>query len=260
VKDRQKLFRRFAELHRPGDPLILFNAWDAGSARAIADAGAPAIATGSWSVAAAQGYADGEKLPLDLVIANAERIAAAVDLPVSIDFEGAYGPAPDQVWRNAAELAQTGAVGCNLEDRLVGGDGLYTVRAQAERIAAAREASEPFFFINARTDVFLKAPPEEHHEHLGQAVERCHAYAEAGARGFFVPGLIDRKLIARLCERAPLPVNVMALPAAPDAEELAELGVARISHGPAPYRQMLRLLNEAASEHYRPKPARVLRA
>jgi len=258
VKDRQKLFRRFSELHRPGDPLILFNAWDAGSARAIAEGGAPAIATGSWSVAAAQGYADGEKMPLDLVIANAERIAAAVDVPVSIDFEGAYGIATDEVWHNAALLAQTGAVGCNFEDRHVGGDGLHPTRAQAERIAAARDASAPFFFINARTDVFLKRPPEEHEERLGEAVERCHAYAEAGAHGLFVPGLIDRRLIARLCERAPLPVNVMALPAAPDADELAALGVARISHGPAPYRHMLRLLKEAASEHYRAAPARRL--
>jgi 2-methylisocitrate lyase-like PEP mutase family enzyme len=260
VKDRQKLFRRFLELHRPGDPLILFNAWDAGSARAVAQAGAPAIATGSWSVAAAHGYADGEKLPLDLVVANAERVAGAVDLPVSIDFEGAYGTAPDEVWRTAALLAQTGAIGCNVEDRQVRGDGLHPIRAQAERIAAIRDATAPFFFINARTDLFLKRPPQEHGEQLAEAVERCHAYAEAGAHGFFVPGLIDRRLIARLCERAVLPVNLMALPGAPDADELGELGVARISHGPAPYRLLLRLLQEAAGEHYQPKPARALRA
>jgi 2-methylisocitrate lyase-like PEP mutase family enzyme len=251
VRDRQKLFRQFLELHRPGNPLILFNAWDAGSARAVAEAGAPAVATGSWSVAAAHGFPDGEKLPIDLVLANAQRIAAAVDVPVSIDFEGAYGSTPDGVWRNAAALAQTGAVGCNFEDRHVFGDGLYPLRDQAERIRAAREATEPFFFINARTDVFLKIQAEAHAEHLGEAVERCHAYAEAGARGFFVPGLISARLIERLCERAPLPVNIMAMPGAPDADNLAQLGVARISHGPAPYRQMLRQLTEAASAHYR---------
>lgn len=251
MRDRQKLFRQFLELHRPGHPLILFNAWDAGSARAVAEAGAPAIATGSWSVAAAHGFADGEKLPLDLVLANAQRIAASVDLPVSIDFEGAYGAAPDAVWRNAAALVETGAIGCNLEDRHVFGDGLYPLRDQAERIGAARDATAPFFFINARTDIFLKLPSEAHADHVGEAVERCHAYAEAGARGFFVPGLTSARLIARLCERAPLPINIMAVPAAPDADDLAQLGVARISHGPAPYRQMLRQLTEAASIHYR---------
>ena len=251
MRDRQKLFRQFLELHRPGHPLILFNAWDAGSARAVAEAGAPAIATGSWSVAAAHGFADGEKLPLDLVLANSERIASAVEVPVSVDFEGAYGAGPDAVWRNAAALAETGAIGCNFEDRHVAGDGLYPLRDQAERIGAAREATAPFFFINARTDIFLKLPAESHADHSGEAVERCHAYADAGARGFFVPGLTSARLIARLCERAPLPVNIMAMPGAPDAEDLAQLGVARISHGPAPYRQMLRQLTEAASAHYR---------
>jgi len=251
VRDRQKLFKDFLELHRPGDPLILFNAWDAGSARAVAEAGAPAIATGSWSVAAAHGFGDGEALPLALALANAERIVAAVDVPVTIDFEGAYAGAPDAVWRSAAQLGETGAVGCNFEDRFVGGDGLYPLSAQADRIAAMRDATAPFFFINARTDIFLKTPPEEHAERLGEAVERAHAYAEAGASGFFAPGLVDRDLIARLCERVPLPVNIMAMPGAPTVTVLAMAGVARISHGPGPYRQMIQALKDAASPHYR---------
>lgn len=251
MRDRKKLFDRFRQLHRAGDPLVLFNVWDAGSARAVAEAGAPAIATGSWSVAAAHGYADGEKLPLALAIANAERIVAAVDVPVSIDFEGAYAGPPDAVWRTAGQLTETSAVGCNFEDRVVEGDGLYPVGAQAERIAAMRDATEPFFFINARTDLLLKTPPAEHWEQLGEAVERCHAYAEAGAAGFFVPGLVDRDLIGRLCERVPLPVNIMVMPGAPGEDELARLGVARISRGPAPYRQMIEGLKKAAAMHYR---------
>jgi 2-methylisocitrate lyase-like PEP mutase family enzyme len=251
VKDRQKLFQKFRELHRPGDPLILFNAWDAGSAKAVAEAGAPAIATGSWSVAAAHGYADGEKLPIDLVLANSERICAAVDVPVTIDFEGGYGHAPDEVWRGAAALAETGAIGCNFEDRMVAGDGLYPVRDQADRIAAMSDAAAPFFFVNARTDIFLKTPGADHGERLGEAVERAFAYREAGASGFFVPGLVARELIGRLCERSPLPVNIMAMPGAPDADQLADLGVARISHGPFPYRQAMQRLKDAAAEHYR---------
>jgi len=251
VRDGGGLFWRFQELHRPGNPLILFNVWDAGSAHAVAEAGASALATGSWSVAAAHGYGDGEALPLDLALANAERIVGAVDLPVTIDFEGAYAHEPDSVGLNAAKLAGTGAVGCNFEDRFVGGDGLFSLRDQAERIDAMRAGAGSSFFINARTDIFLKTEAQEHRERIGEAVERACAYAEAGANGFFVPGLIARDLIARLCERSPVPVNVMAVPGGPDADQLADAGVARISHGPAPYRQMVAALRSAAAAHYR---------
>src|SRR3954468_18173070 len=108
-------FRAFAALHRPGDPLILYNVWDAGSAKAVVEAGAPAIATGSWSVAAAQGFSDAESLPLDFAIANAERVVRAVDVPVTIDFEGGYAAEPERVAANMKWLAGTGAVGCNFE-------------------------------------------------------------------------------------------------------------------------------------------------
>ena len=246
MKDRQKLFRRFFELHRPGDPLILFNVWDAGSARAVAEAGAQAIATGSWSAAAAQGYPDGEALPIELALANAERIAAAVDLPVTIDFEGAYARDPEGVGDNAVRLAATDAIGCNFEDRLVGGDGLFPPRDQAERIEVMRQGAGSAFFINARTDVFLKSPAEEHRDHLRHALERAHAYAEAGANGFFAPGMIDRDLIARLCEASPLPVNIMVWPGTPPLRELVLAGAARISHAGAPWRVAMRALGEAA--------------
>src|SRR5687767_8739946 len=92
--------RAFAALHKPGTPLILFNAWDAGSAKAVAEAGAKAIATGSWSVAAAHGFGDGEGLPLDLAVANAARVVAAVELPVTLDFEGGYAVEPGRVGEN----------------------------------------------------------------------------------------------------------------------------------------------------------------
>ncbi|HKR23657.1 MAG TPA: isocitrate lyase/phosphoenolpyruvate mutase family protein, partial [Allosphingosinicella sp.] len=118
-------FETFAALHVPGEPLILYNAWDAGSAKVVAEAGARAIATGSASVAAAHGYDDAEGLPLALALANAERVVAAVELPVTIDFEGGYAVAPEGVAANMAKLAATGAVGCNFEDQIVGGEGLH---------------------------------------------------------------------------------------------------------------------------------------
>lgn len=244
-------FQTFAALHRPGTPLILYNIWDAGSARAVAEAGAPALATGSASVAAAQGYADGEDLPLKAALANAALIVAAVDLPVTVDFEGGYAVEPEAVAANVRRLAGTGAVGCNFEDQIVGTDGLYDVAVQAERIAAIRDAVGPDFFINARTDIFLKSAPESHDQaKLDAALERARAYAEAGASGFFAPLLADLDLLGQLCDASPLPVNFMAFPGCPSVAQVAAAGVARISHGPFPHRTAMQALTDAAKAIY----------
>jgi 2-methylisocitrate lyase-like PEP mutase family enzyme len=241
----------FAALHRPGDPIVLYNVWDAGSAQAVAEAGAKALATGSASVAAAHGFHDAEALPLDLALANAARVASAVELPVTIDFEGAYGLEPEAVAANVARLAATGAIGCNFEDQLIGGEGLHPIEAQAARIRAARAAAGPDFFINARTDIFLKAKAATHEPAaIEEAIARALAYANAGASGFFVPGLADLRQLARICAASPLPVNFMAFPGAPEASAVAAAGVARISHGPFPYRQAMKALKEAAEAIY----------
>lgn len=240
-------FAEFAALHVPGAPLVLVNVWDAGSARAVAAAGAKAIATGSASVAAANGFTDAEALPLELALANARRIVGAVDLPVSIDFEGGYAVDPDALASNVALLAATGAVGCNFEDQVIGGAGVHAPDAQAARIAAIRAATGPDFFINARTDLFLQAAAETHDAtKVDAAIERAHVYAAAGASGFFVPGLADLDLLARVCRESPLPVNFMAFPGGPDAAAVAQAGVARISHGPFPYRAAMKGVEEAA--------------
>jgi 2-methylisocitrate lyase-like PEP mutase family enzyme len=244
-------FQTFADLHRPGDPVVLFNAWDPGSAKAVAAAGAKAIATGSASVAGAQGYSDAESLPLDLALANAARVAAAVDLPVTIDFEGAYAVAPDEAAANAAKLAATGAIGCNFEDQVIGGTGLHPTELQAARIRAIREAVGPDFFINARTDIFIQAKPDTHDAAMIEAaLARARAYAEAGASGIFVPVLAELSLLARFCAASPLPVNFMAWPGAPSAAEVAAAGVARISHGPFPWKLAMTALKDAAAAAY----------
>jgi 2-methylisocitrate lyase-like PEP mutase family enzyme len=242
-------FEQFSRLHVAGDPLVLFNVWDAGSAEAVAQSGARAIATGSASVAAANGLADGEEVSLELAIANAERIVGAVDLPVTIDFEGGYAADPQGVEANIRRLVATGAVGCNLEDQVVGTDELYSIAEQAERIAAARRGAGPDFFINARTDIFLKAPVESHDDAMvDHALERARAYAEAGASGFFVPLLADLKLLERVCAKSPLPVNFMAFPECPSRAEVAAVGVARVSHGPFPHRALMARLTDMARE------------
>ena len=244
----------FASLHKKGDPVVLYNIWDAGSAKAAADAGAKAIATGSWSIAAANGYADAEEIPLDRVIWNIERIASSVDLPVSIDFEGGYGVSPDKLRENVSRVIDAGAIGINFEDQVVGGEGLYSIEQQSARISAIRNAADEKgipLFINARTDVFLKnLPADDTHELVGEAIDRAVAYAEAGASGFFAPGLRNAELIKIVCERSPLPVNIFVIPGVPSNQEMADLGVARISYGPGPYRQMIDALRTAASSIY----------
>jgi len=243
------LFQRFAAAHIPGNPLVLFNVWDAGSAQAVAKAGASAVATGSASVAMANAFGDGEEVPMDFALANAKRIVEAVDLPVTVDFEGAYSDDPNEGARNIALLAEIGAVGCNFEDQIVGGEGLHSIPVQAARIAAARKAVGSDFFINCRTDLFLKAPQETHDEAmLEEAIARVRAYAEAGARGFFVPMLGDLGLLERLCGESPIPVNFMIYPGCPSNADVAATGVARISHGPFPHMDLMAKFGEMARQ------------
>src|SRR5690606_39014168 len=119
--------RLFASLHKKGDPVILYNVWDAGSAAAVAAAGARALATGSHPVASANGFADGEQFPMQRAFEVARSIVSATQLPVSIDFEGAYATDPAEGARNVGQLLDTGAIGLNFEDQVVGGEGLHPV-------------------------------------------------------------------------------------------------------------------------------------
>ena len=240
-------FEDFARLHISGDPLVLFNVWDAGSAQAVAKSGARAIATGSASVAMANGFGDGEQLPMEFALANAGRIVEAVDLPVTVDFEGGYSADPAEAGRNVSRLVEIGAVGCNFEDQIVGGEGLYSIPEQAQRVAVVRQAVGPDFFINCRTDLFLKAKQETHDQAmLDEALARVRAYADAGASGFFVPMLGDLGLLRRLCAESPIPINFMTYPGCPSNSEVAATGVARISHGPFPHMALMAQLEQAA--------------
>jgi 2-methylisocitrate lyase-like PEP mutase family enzyme len=229
--------QRFAALHKPGDPLLLPNAWDAGSAVAIAAAGAKAIATTSAGIAWSLGLSDGvppdggngggnggsngKGLDAETVAAVVARIVAAVDVPVSADIEAGYA----DVAATMAAVTAAGAVGVNLEDRISDGV-LRDPAGQAERIAGARSAA-PGTWINARTDVFLGGSGD-----LAEALDRAAAYAEAGADSLFVPGLTDPGSLATLA-KGPLPVAIMVWPGAPAVAELAAAGVVRISLGAA---------------------------
>ena len=232
--------RYFKSLHVPGAPVVLYNIWDAGSAKAIAEAGAVALAPGSWSVAAAQGYGDGQAIPLDFALQIIRRIAETVDLPLSVDFEGAYAVDPETVTENVRQVIAAGAIGINFEDQVVNGEGLHPIEVQVARIKAARRAAEQEavpLFINARTDVFLQADAAtDPADLMDEAIARASAFAKAGADGFFVPGLTQPGLIERLCRATSLPLNVMMRGELASVSAVARLGVARASFGPAPYR------------------------
>ena len=229
---------RFRALHVRGSPLVLFNVWDAGSAAAVAAAGAKAVGTSSWSVAAAHGYADGERLPFELALANLGRITRATDLPVTVDLEGGYGETPAAVGETIRLVIDAGAIGCNIEDSCPADGRVRAVADQCERIRSARRAADGCgmpFFINARTD----APVTE-------VIERGHAYANAGADGLFVPALSDIRMIAGIAEQSALPLNIMVTDGSTAVDVLAGCGVARVSYGPAPYLLAMRALQDAA--------------
>jgi len=247
VATQAEKFRQFAALHVPGDPVVLYNIWDVGSAQAVVRAGAKALATGSHPVASANGWPDGEKVPIAFALANATRIVEAVDLPVTVDFEGGYSVDPDEDAANAALLAATGAVGCNFEDQVIGGEGIHPLPLHCKRIAAVRKGAGDAFFINARTDMFLKAKPEAHDRAMADAaIERAIAFADHGASGFFVPRLGDLQLLERVCRASPIPVNAIAYPGAPTRTQWASAGVARISHGPFPHAALMKMFEEMA--------------
>jgi 2-methylisocitrate lyase-like PEP mutase family enzyme len=248
--------RQFHSLHQPSQPLVLFNSWDAGSSVAIERAGARAIATGSHSVAQAQGYDDGEALPFIALLQVARQIISAVELPVSIDFESGYAEDITTLKDNIRALIKTGVVGINLEDQWIGQGGIRSTDDQSDRIAAIRSTADDAgmpLFINARTDLFLQqSDPSQHASLIDAAIERATAYRDAGASGLFVPGLCKPELIRAICSQSPMPVNIMMMPNCPSPSALSELGVARISHGPGPWRQAMATLTGQARAAFAP--------
>jgi 2-methylisocitrate lyase-like PEP mutase family enzyme len=217
------LFRR---LHHAG-LLLLPNAWDAGSARLIESLGAKAIATTSAGVAWSHGYADGDRLPVRLLLATVADVARAVAVPVTVDVESGYSTDPAEVAETVGAVTDAGAVGINIED---GGESPDRLCAKIERIRRAAASRGVDLFVNARTDVYLRglAPAGGR---VAETLARAERYRAAGADGIFVPGLSDAAEIRVIAEVSPLPVNVMAWPGLPAPAELETLGVRRLSAG-----------------------------
>ncbi len=239
---------RLRALHHEDDLLVLPNSWDAASARVLAGAGFPAIATASHAVADSLGYEDGEAAPPEEMFAAAARVTRSVDVPVSVDAESGYGLPPADL---AARLREAGAAGCNIEDTVHNaGEGrvLAGAKEQAARLAAIRDADADLV-INARVDVYGDGalPGLSAEERLEETVARGRAYLDAGADGVFVIGLTEESLIATLVDRIPGPLNVLYHPGVPSLSRLAALGVARVTFGPGLQQAALRRLGELAT-------------
>src|SRR5918994_3360793 len=232
--DRQSRCDLLRSLHRPGAPLLLPNAWDVATARAVVAAGFPVVATTSWGVAGTLGYEDHEAAPADEMLAAAARIARGVEVPVTVDAEAGYGMEPADL---VAALRDAGAAGCNLEDTDHAAGRLRDPDRHAEWLRAVREAASDDGYplvINARVDVFLGpflsgAGPGTQDELVPEALRRANAYLEAGVDCVFPVILWETDALRHFMSEVRGPVNIVRLPQATSLADLAALGVARVS-------------------------------
>ena len=237
--------RTLLDLHTAPEILVLANVWDVVSATVVAGTdGVRALATASHSIAATFGYEDGENIPLDLHLDMVGRIVAAVDVPVTMDFEAGYGDAGETARRAIA----VGVVGGNLEDQMKPLDD--AVAAVEAVVRAGRDAGIDFV-LNARTDAFDRAGKDaDRSAVLAAAVTRGQAYHAAGAPVVFVPGAVAREEIAALVDAfGPRKLTGISGPGVSlPARELEQLGVARVSTGPFTQRVALTALQDAVTE------------
>ncbi|MGH9476424.1 MAG: isocitrate lyase/PEP mutase family protein [Terriglobales bacterium] len=248
--NRKELAQRLRALHQGERPVLFANCWDVASARTLAEAGFPAVATSSAAIANTRGYADGQRIPRAEMLEVVGRIARGVKIPVSADCEGGYSDDPHEVGETARLLLQAGAVGMNLEDseedesRLVALD-LQVAKIKAVRAAAAH-AGVPLV-LNARVDaMFLHGPAPA--DPWGEAVSRAQVYRAAGADCIFVPGMQELGMIRRFVEASPGPLNILGNENSASVEELARAGVRRISLGSRPYLAALALLRRIGED------------
>ncbi|MGO9603017.1 MAG: isocitrate lyase/phosphoenolpyruvate mutase family protein [Candidatus Binataceae bacterium] len=228
-KDQVERAVAFGKLHHGGKTLVLLNAWDAASARVFELAGAPAVATTSSGLAASNGYPDGQKIPRERLVDAVRKITRVVKVPVTVDSEAGYGKTVAEVCAAIRAIIDAGAIGINIED------GLEPPSVLADKIKGIREFADQIglpLFINARTDVFLRAIGEPD-SRFDETMRRIAMYAAAGASGAFVPGLTDIATIGRIAKASALPLNVMFSPGQAPVPELQAQGVARVSIGGA---------------------------
>jgi len=240
--------RHFRTLHeRP--TLLLANVWDPIGALLLEDCGLPAVATASAAVAWSNGVDDGELLPFARMLTTVEAIANAVTIPVTADIERGYADEPAAVADNVARIIDAGAVGINIEDST--GDALVTIEDQCHTLRAVRARADRSgvpLYVNARIDVWLHGRPASEDERLADTIERARAYLDAGADGVYPIGLADRAALERLRSAIDAPINVYLSPSTPPLDELARIGIERLSVGPGLLKVALGAMRSAVAE------------
>ena len=233
----------FADLHVPGQPLLMPNAWDVGSAKLLASMGFKALATTSSGHAATLGRLD-YGVTREEALEHAAALAAAVDVPVSADLENGFADDPRGVAETVWMAVEAGLAGCSIEDATGRGDDpIYELPVAIERVASAVAAADGRLVLTARAENFLHGRPD-----LDDTIARLRAFAAAGADVVYAPGLTRIEDIRAVVEAVEKPVNVLALPTAPPVAELARAGVARVSVGGAFAFAALGAAVEAAEE------------
>lgn len=241
----------FKTFHQKEQPLILPNIWDSMGALLLQELGYEAVATSSSAMALSQGYADGQKMPFELVQQLVERIAHSVDLPVSVDIENGYAENDEQLVANIQRIIQSGVVGINYEDSDKLNHELIPIDQQAKRIRLIRQTAEEMgvsLFINARIDVFLPSSALTRQQQKKEALLRGNAYIDAGADGLFPILLKDHSTIEMLCQHFPIPINIMKIASSASIQDLIDMGVKRISLGGGFMKLAIERLRTVASE------------
>ena len=240
----------FRSLHHNAQMLVLPNIWDPLGASLLQSLGYPAVATASASIAFSNGYNDGEHIPFNELLKVLQRIANSVNIPVSADFESGYAADNATLESNIKQLIQAGIIGINIEDTNKQTGQLLSIEEQCEKIKLIRKTADEMnvpLFINARTDVYLKAKPGVTAEQkFDETLKRGQAYIAAGGDCFFPVFMKEKLYIEKLVTALNAPVNIIAVPGVPDLKTLKEIGVARVSIGPGLLKQAMQAMKELA--------------
>src|SRR5471030_377946 len=246
-------FETFKQLHQNATPLLLGNIWDVNSARIFEANGYKAIGVSSQALSNALGYEDGENLPFEILLQLTKKVTEVVNIPFSVDMDGGYSRTIEGIIENINKLHDAGAAGINLEDTIAGTTRqLQSAAAFGKILSAVTDhisRNKLHLFINVRTDGFLLGMPNA----LTETLARIKTYENSGADGIFVPCITKSADIREVVKATQLPVNVMCMPALPDFDELAALGVKRISMGPFLFNKVSDVTGKLANSIVRDK-------
>jgi len=256
LTDKANLFK---SLHHNNKILVLPNIWNPLGSVLLESLGFAAVATASASIALSNGYADGENISFKELLAILKRITCSVKIPVTADVESGYASNIAMLEENIKQLIDAGISGINIEDSAHDDSKLISADAQCDKISCIKNTALKIgvpLFINARTDVYLKANNLSAEEKLAETIRRGKAYKDAGADGFYPIFLKEKESMKNIVKEVGLPVNILLLPGIPDFETLHAAGVARVSLGPGFLKIAINAMKDIAEKllHYEGMP------